>query len=167
MVQDQTTTAIPEFFKTIEEAGLSMWVRDNPFWAIPFCTRAWYGVIGWCQWHSRPETSRHSTRSSDRTAQTLVHTNLGRILDTGCFRPFAVDRISHEIAYEPGFLSQTCTDSGGHGCDGDAEEARFRRLRYQRGRHDVTRQNHGDTFARVLVWSDYIRAYACVYVYPY
>ena len=33
MVQE-TTTAIPEFFKTIEEGGLSMWVRDNPFWAI-------------------------------------------------------------------------------------------------------------------------------------
>ena len=26
--------AIPVFFKTIEESGLSMWVRDNPFWAI-------------------------------------------------------------------------------------------------------------------------------------
>ena len=34
MVQDPTTTAIPEIFKTIEESGLSMWVRDNPFWAI-------------------------------------------------------------------------------------------------------------------------------------
>jgi len=33
MVQE-TTTAIPEIFKTIEESGLSMWVRDNPFWAI-------------------------------------------------------------------------------------------------------------------------------------
>lgn len=26
--------AIPEFFKTIEDSGLSTWVRDNPFWAI-------------------------------------------------------------------------------------------------------------------------------------
>lgn len=25
---------IPKFFQTIEESGLSMWVRDNPFWAI-------------------------------------------------------------------------------------------------------------------------------------
>jgi hypothetical protein len=25
---------IPHFFLTIEESGLSMWVRDNPFWAI-------------------------------------------------------------------------------------------------------------------------------------
>jgi hypothetical protein len=25
---------IPQFFKTLEESGLSMWVRDNPFWAI-------------------------------------------------------------------------------------------------------------------------------------
>jgi len=25
---------IPHFFQTIEESGLSMWVRDNPFWAI-------------------------------------------------------------------------------------------------------------------------------------
>ena len=33
MVQE-TTTAIPQIFKTIEEGGLSMWVRDNPFWAI-------------------------------------------------------------------------------------------------------------------------------------
>jgi hypothetical protein len=33
MVQE-TTTAIPEIFKTIEETGLSLWVRDNPFWAI-------------------------------------------------------------------------------------------------------------------------------------
>jgi len=28
------TTSIPHFFLTIEESGLSMWVRDNPFWAI-------------------------------------------------------------------------------------------------------------------------------------
>lgn len=27
-------TSVPLFFKTIEESGLSMWVRDNPFWAI-------------------------------------------------------------------------------------------------------------------------------------
>src|SRR5262245_57664195 len=27
-------TQIPHFFATIEESGLSMWVRDNPFWAI-------------------------------------------------------------------------------------------------------------------------------------
>ena len=33
MVQE-TTTAIPVILKTIEEGGLSMWVRDNPFWAI-------------------------------------------------------------------------------------------------------------------------------------
>ena len=33
MVQE-TTTAIPEILKTIEETGLSLWVRDNPFWAI-------------------------------------------------------------------------------------------------------------------------------------
>ena len=26
--------AIPHFFLTIEESGLSNWVRDNPFWAI-------------------------------------------------------------------------------------------------------------------------------------
>jgi hypothetical protein len=26
--------AIPEIFKTIEESGLGLWVRDNPFWAI-------------------------------------------------------------------------------------------------------------------------------------
>jgi hypothetical protein len=25
---------IPQFFKILEESGLSMWVRDNPFWAI-------------------------------------------------------------------------------------------------------------------------------------
>jgi hypothetical protein len=25
---------VPHFFLTIEESGLSMWVRDNPFWAI-------------------------------------------------------------------------------------------------------------------------------------
>lgn len=25
---------IPQFFQTIEESGLSNWVRDNPFWAI-------------------------------------------------------------------------------------------------------------------------------------
>ena len=25
---------VPAFFKTIEESGLSVWVRDNPFWAI-------------------------------------------------------------------------------------------------------------------------------------
>jgi len=25
---------IPHFFQTIEESGLSNWVRDNPFWAI-------------------------------------------------------------------------------------------------------------------------------------
>ena len=25
---------IPHFFLTIEESALSMWVRDNPFWAI-------------------------------------------------------------------------------------------------------------------------------------
>jgi hypothetical protein len=25
---------IPHFFQTLEESGLSMWVRDNPFWAI-------------------------------------------------------------------------------------------------------------------------------------
>jgi hypothetical protein len=25
---------IPQFFKTLEESWLSMWVRDNPFWAI-------------------------------------------------------------------------------------------------------------------------------------
>ena len=30
----QETTSIPHFFLTIEESGLSMWVRDNPFWAI-------------------------------------------------------------------------------------------------------------------------------------
>ena len=30
----QGTTSIPHFFLTIEESGLSMWVRDNPFWAI-------------------------------------------------------------------------------------------------------------------------------------
>ena len=33
MVQE-TTTAITVFLKTIEEGGLSMWVRDNPFWMI-------------------------------------------------------------------------------------------------------------------------------------
>jgi|SRR5262252_3634974 len=27
-------TNIPHFFATIEDSGLSMWVRDNPFWAI-------------------------------------------------------------------------------------------------------------------------------------
>jgi len=27
-------TSVPHFFLTIEESGLSMWVRDNPFWAI-------------------------------------------------------------------------------------------------------------------------------------
>ena len=27
-------TNIPHFFLTIEDSGLSMWVRDNPFWAI-------------------------------------------------------------------------------------------------------------------------------------
>ena len=27
-------TSVPRFFLTIEESGLSMWVRDNPFWAI-------------------------------------------------------------------------------------------------------------------------------------
>jgi len=26
--------AIPHFFLTIEESGLSKWVRDNPFWAV-------------------------------------------------------------------------------------------------------------------------------------
>ena len=25
---------VPHFFLTIEDSGLSMWVRDNPFWAI-------------------------------------------------------------------------------------------------------------------------------------
>jgi len=25
---------IPQFFQTIEESGISNWVRDNPFWAI-------------------------------------------------------------------------------------------------------------------------------------
>lgn len=25
---------VPKFFQTIEESGLSLWVRDNPFWAI-------------------------------------------------------------------------------------------------------------------------------------
>jgi hypothetical protein len=30
----QESTNIPHFFLTIEESGLSMWVRDNPFWAI-------------------------------------------------------------------------------------------------------------------------------------
>jgi hypothetical protein len=30
----EEATNIPHFFLTIEETGLSMWVRDNPFWAI-------------------------------------------------------------------------------------------------------------------------------------
>lgn len=29
-----TSTNIPHFLATVEESGLSMWVRDNPFWAI-------------------------------------------------------------------------------------------------------------------------------------
>jgi hypothetical protein len=30
----EEATNIPHFFLTNEESGLSMWVRDNPFWAI-------------------------------------------------------------------------------------------------------------------------------------
>jgi hypothetical protein len=34
LVPQEAEMEIPRFFLTIEESGLSMWVRNNPFWAI-------------------------------------------------------------------------------------------------------------------------------------
>jgi hypothetical protein len=99
--------AVPEFFLTIEESALSLWVRDNPFWAILTIHAIGMALLVGASMVIALRLLGVA-RDPAGAAEAIVWIHLAGILDPDCIWSVVADRVSHQVVYQFGFLSSWC-----------------------------------------------------------
>jgi hypothetical protein len=156
---------IPHFFLTIEESGLSMWVRDNPFWAILTVHAVGMAMLVGASSIIDLRLLGFASKVPIAPLRRLYGMIWAGFWIQIVSRPSSSDWLSHEVIYESRFLFEVDSHRIRDVRDAEVEDTRVQRPEYERVGHDGEGKDARPFVAVFLAGSRYICPDARLHLY--